>query len=398
MDERGRNGPGAPPTDPPKFFVGNSGEPIRLAGIKTIGVAASSARKGEKVQICTRLAITSDERDFHRVAEGLIALLEGHLQQAGASVPLRRAHTILVVIHEDESAELWVDTAAVSLMVMAKRAFAAGSAVFESDIGDITGMDFPAVALEPTDKVVCLFRLNFRFALYFDFNPDGNLSRDDLIRQWGSLHRNIRYRHLYDAISNTEIFDSLVRSGWFPFVEILGPDFNELLEHCSAGWSLEEAEDNVLSRFDGERLQKMYDRWVAKPYLTSKGPILKAAIEAFEASQPIAAIKIAVTEIEGVLLAAYRAEHGRGARIKKLLQFAAESAERKAGSSHTLLFPRVFAEYLSKYTFAKFDPTEGTGAAGSRHAVGHGAADAATYTQARALQALLTLDQLVFYT
>jgi hypothetical protein len=34
----------------------------------------------------------------------------------------------------------------------------------------------------------------------------------------------------------------------------------------------------------------------------------------------------------------------------------------------------------------------------ARHAVGHGAALAESYTLVRALQALLTLDQLAFYT
>jgi len=43
-----------------------------------------------------------------------------------------------------------------------------------------------------------------------------------------------------------------------------------------------------------------------------------------------------------------------------------------------------------------FDPTAGPGATVSRHAVGHGAAEAAAYTQTRALQALLTLDQIAF--
>ncbi|MDP1948909.1 MAG: hypothetical protein Q8L77_15565 [Nitrospirota bacterium] len=39
-----------------------------------------------------------------------------------------------------------------------------------------------------------------------------------------------------------------------------------------------------------------------------------------------------------------------------------------------------------------------TGTAGSRRAVGHGAAPRESYTMPRALQAILTLDQLDFYT
>jgi hypothetical protein len=91
------------------------------------------------------------------------------------------------------------------------------------------------------------------------------------------------------------------------------------------------------------------------------------------------------------------AQEGTRAKLKQLLEFARASAERKSGAPDTLLFPAAFAKYLEQYTFANFDPSAGTGDAGSRHAVGHGAALAKSYTKARALQALLTLDQFAFY-
>ena len=74
------------------------------------------------------------------------------------------------------------------------------------------------------------------------------------------------------------------------------------------------------------------------------------------------------------------------------------SGELKAGRPDTLLLAEAFADYLKSHTFADFDPAVNTGHAGSRHAVGHGAASAESYTMVRALQALLTLDQLAFYT
>jgi hypothetical protein len=85
-------------------------------------------------------------------------------------------------------------------------------------------------------------------------------------------------------------------------------------------------------------------------------------------------------------------------RLATLLKFAKEAAERKTGGPDTLFFPAAFAEYLRKYTYANFDPDTENAVAGSRHAVGHGAAPAESYTQIRALQAILTLDQLAFYT
>ena len=140
-------------------------------------------------------------------------------------------------------------------------------------------------------------------------------------------------------------------------------------------------------------------RWVAKPHFATKAELLKAAITAFRNGEPIAVIKILLTEIEGVINEAYRIVYGgQGARLKKLLEFVEESSERKAGGSNTLLFPKAFGSYLREHTFANFDPSTQNGTAGSRHAVGHGAACQVTYTMPRALQAILTLDQLAFYT
>lgn len=102
---------------------------------------------------------------------------------------------------------------------------------------------------------------------------------------------------------------------------------------------------------------------------------------------------------EGVLNDAYKATHGgQGAKLKELLAFAQASAERRAGGPNTLFFPTAFGRYLAAHTFANFDPVAQTGTAGSRHAVGHGAAAQESYTMTRALQAVLTLDQLAFYT
>ena len=84
--------------------------------------------------------------------------------------------------------------------------------------------------------------------------------------------------------------------------------------------------------------------------------------------------------------------------LRELLAFAQASPEQRAGGPDTLLFPAAFGRYLAAHTFANFDPVAGTGTAGSRHAVGHGAAAQDSYTMTRALQAILTLDQLAFYT
>ncbi|MEX0853612.1 MAG: hypothetical protein WD036_10090 [Bauldia sp.] len=382
----------------PILLVGNAGEPIELTGVKLAGFSAENARAGEVVRVWTKLALTSDEPIFHRMVEGLSGSLAAHAQEAGRPINLTRASSVLLVIRPDETAHLRVDSAAVVMNALAKSAVKAGTPVFERDIADVTELRFPAVDIKPTDRLLYLFREDWRFALFFDFNPEGNLSLDEAARTLGALYRNLKYRHLYDALSNEVVFGRLVQAGWFPFADIIRQEFKSLALASEAGFALDDAETELCRKFDDERLERMFARWVAKPHFKPKEPILRSAIDAYKAKNWISVLKTVLTEIEGILQEAHRASTGSSAKIDRLLKFAVETAERKAGGSDTLLFTAAFAKYLESNTFAHFDPSANDVTAGSRHAVGHGAARAATYTQVRALQALLTLDQFAFYT
>ena len=182
-------------------------------------------------------------------------------------------------------------------------------------------------------------------------------------------------------------------------MDIINAEFKDILSHCEAGFDVAEIEEKIVANFDSARTESILERWVAKPHFGKKAELLKVAINAFNNHEPITVIKILLTEIEGILNEAHRKTHGgQGARLKELLKFAEASAEHKAGGSNTLLFPKAFSRYLREYTFANFDPRAQTGTASSRHAVGHGAASQESYTITRALQAILTLDQLAFYT
>lgn len=379
--------------------VRNMGEPLRFAGVEQLAGIAAEAAHGGQVKVFTRLALTSDAPLFHNLVENLAGVLNHMASQAGTAVRLHRSDTVLLVLKADQTADLWLDTAAVSIRCAVKRNVTAGTLVFEDDIADVTGMAFPCVTLGPTDKVLCLFRQDWRFALAFDFNPSGKLDVEAFQTTLGRLYRELRYWHLYEAMGDPALFDRLVGAGWFPFAEIITSEFRELLRHCKAGFDLAGIESGILAKFDEGRLQRLFDRWVARPHFAARANLLRAAITAFVNREPVAVLKILLTEIEGILNDAHRAAlGGQGATLKELLEFAEASAERRSGGSNTLLFPEAFGRYLRAYTFAKFDPVAQTGMAGSRHAVGHGAASQDSYTMLRALQAILTLDQLAFYT
>lgn len=62
------------------------------------------------------------------------------------------------------------------------------------------------------------------------------------------------------------------------------------------------------------------------------------------------------------------------------------------------MLSKTFADYLTQQTFANPDPESNTETASSRRAVGHCAAPQDNCTLTKALQVMLTLDQLASYT
>ena len=377
--------------------VENLARPIKLTGVKLSGVSVTAALPGTTVSIAQRMTLTSEDAGFHKIAEGLTGAISHLSMEAGRPISLANANSVLLVIHADDTADLWVDTVAMSLLIISKRDLAAGMPVFSTDVGDVLGINFPAVEFATSDRVIFLFRQNWRFGLCFKLD-EKPFDAQEFSHSLGFLYRGMAFRHLYDALANEATFGVLIDAGWFPFVEIVPADVSTLIDHCDAGFPLHIAEAELLTKFDQVRMDHILQRWMAKPAFAQKKRIFESAIRAFCNEDPVSCIKIIMTEIEGVLNSAYKEVHGIGTRkLTKLLAFAAAMAERRVGGPGTLLFPVEFVRYLQEYTYANFDAANSTDSMGSRHAIGHGAADDEAYTQTRALQAVLTLDQLFFY-
>lgn len=373
-------------------------EPVLLKGFKVDGISGNPARVGEQVQLWTRFTLTSDDKHFHRIAGNLVSVLDHCASQNGKPCEFRRANSVLIITNRKNQARLWVDSAPIIANILVKRSVQAGEPVFERDIGDIVGLDFPSINVGKNDKLIFLFREGWRFALFCDFNHERKFDRPRMVRMLGNLLRNMRYREIYSAIEDRGLLDALISVGWFPFVEIIGAEVKPLLSNIEAGFDLDHFESALIQSFDVTRMEQMIQRWMTKPHYASKEKILRSAVNNYLNGDAIASIKTSVTEIEGILAEAYQTKHGRSAKWNKLVDFAVESASKRTPGENTLMFPEAFGEYLRKHTFASFDPNASVGTAGMRNAVGHGKAEAQSYTSARALQSLLTLDQLSFYT
>jgi hypothetical protein len=154
-----------------------------------------------------------------------------------------------------------------------------------------------------------------------------------------------------------------------------------------------------LRRFDKERIYSFVDRWWGNPLFSEKRKILEAGIDAYLAqteSGYINSLKTLYSEIEGIVRIRYVAEKKKSPTFAELVGYVKEKAEGKFGAQGSLGFPDVFYRYLNETIFQNFDLATGQVDL-SRHSVSHGVAEATEYTGAKAIQAILTLDQMYFY-
>lgn len=350
--------------------------------------------------ICCRDTVTSDQPIFYTMIESAFGVLFSGITLARENV-LR----FLAALHSDGSADLYVNDFELQLQCLAKRNLRAGESVMESDIADVPRMTLPSVKIAPSDNVICCVKIGWKYGMFFDLRRRTASSEDqnpDLI--WlslGRLYRILAFDYIYRTLETQAVFDALVRDGWFPFVEIATHGFKELVPAYTKGFGKKEKIDGLVALFDEARLEGMSSRWWRVPVFNEKRGLIEAGIEAFRRNTEqgnVQCIKTLVSEIEGVLRmdALIRTGTDPGSKPQRFTEYVKQQGLAKSGLADSLLLPEHFTKYLKDVFYPNFQ-LDGSPLAVTRHTASHGVADVNMYTRERALQVILTLDQIAFY-
>ena len=377
--------------------MGDIPQAVRLKNFRINGVATSNVKKGERSQVLVRGEITSDQPEFHLFMQGITNLVVGKAKDAGVLVQMDRVSALLVVTHEGGIADLYLQDFPFEIEILAQRKLAKGETIYHSDIADVRRLRMSWLALQPKDGVLCCFKVGWKFALFFDLHPERILDVDAMERSLGRLYRRLTFQALYDAFESEAGLSRLIAAGWFPFIETIGGEFEELLKAYRDDFNVEEETEKLVRRFDAPRIDRIATRWSEGSLLSRRKDILEPALEAFKRGDPVSCVQIIITEIEGILQDLHIGEQGSGLSTKELLAFAANRGAQKASDPNSLLLPQQFLRYMRGYTYARVDPGKAEASVMSRHSVAHGRAMAKAYTMERALQSILTLDQINFY-
>lgn len=352
------------------------------------------------------LGLTSDDPAFYK----LIGQISGaYFSSAECSVNVNGIHEFLILVHSDLSADVYINDFPWTTKVRFKRSlknFELGTLIRHSDIADICELSFPGINIQESDRIVCCLKVGWKFFLYFNFCSRHGQKLDvaSMFAVLGDLYRYLSFQEVYDTLESETHFKEMMDDGWFPFAEILGKDYEGLAAAYKDGKPVSNHEVKILfDKFDELRIKGMTDKWWEKPLFQKKQGILQAGIDAFLQGTEggyINCIKNLYMEIEGIMQVLYFEDNEEGTRsTQKLLDHLKAVAKGAVDAENSLLFPQYFLEYLTGSIFKEFDLENSAGSTTelSRHSASHGVADEDAYTPDRALQALLTLDQIYFY-
>jgi len=372
------------------------------------GFAAENSKGGDTAKVLTRALLTSDDPEFYQYSEQISNIF---LNKARVLIDV--VHQFLVIIHQNLSADLYVNDFQVAVEIKAKRDIKQGEVITQGDIADVRKVKFPQITVAETDKVIYCFKGGWRFGLFFDLTPRSQpadtphliqtekLDVEKMMLSIGEIYRYLSFYHVYRVLESEAQFEEMMKDGWFPFVEILTWEYKKLSEAYLNKFDFENRVKAITDGFNEKRIEKITGKWWKNQIFYDKKPLIMAGINAYLQNNQdgfINCTKNLWTEIEGILRKLYYFETGKGEHVKSadLISYIVEKAKTKSGSDYSLLLPLPFLKYLQDIAFANFNiETENVNM--SRHTSSHGIADATLYTKNRALQLILILDQIFFY-
>jgi hypothetical protein len=353
------------------------------------GFAAHAAAPGQMLPICVTGFLTTDDRArFYSTLEAIQHMVLGPFLDAGGVVST--IDRLLVVISGEE-ADVYINEFDLQLNVVSRRNAQAGDPMYRKDIGGIGGVRFPGIDIPQNSGIIFYFSIGWRRGLFFDFMPLQGEPLGDIERRLGEYYDQLWFSDLY-AIPN-DAWSAIFAAGWFPFMKLIGGDFEHLPDFLErdifTSW-----EEGVVSKFNEARLREMIDGWRDVARFREHIPFAESAVERYAAGDYVSAISILWPRIEGALRHLYLGPEQRP-RQRVLLANVRDILDKKSVAPNSYL-PALFERYLVQHYFRDFNVQNDRVDLG-RHSIAHGVTKASDYTQGRALQGFLILDQLGCY-
>lgn len=360
--------------------------------------AKRTTKNGEQVKICQQAFLTDNNGDFFYACLDQISkifLRDWIIRERRNESSINNC---LILISGENSAKVYINIPTV-MNIIARKRIEAGDPVTREHIADIREIVLTDPEVEEASYlgIIYIFSVGWRRGLYYSLASTikgeptivGNSNMKTL---FASFYAYMIFPEIYRIFP--EIKEELIRNGWFPFIRILGRNFDSLCEAIKHDFPLSDISLEIVDSFDKQSFNDMFNAWMKKDLFRNHKTIIRKGIDEFLEGDYISSIHILYPRIEGLMRHIYLGEEEKVSSINLAKKIA--SIGKQKTNEFGLFLPDDFKEYLQRFYFSSFDLEKGDINL-SRHSLAHGVAKESDFNKIRAFQAILILDQISFY-
>jgi hypothetical protein len=359
------------------------------------GFACARAKPQAEVPVSMKGLVTSDDGDLiHANLEGLFSGAVGDAIRARGRNP-ELVQSILYYRGEPDRVVLWLDCPiVVKALFKGARELPMGSPAFTDEFADICKVTIDGIDLPRHGQYAYTFSHRWRRALIYDFGESLDTYRSHELKIAEDLATAFKYmwfrtRFRMDIAVLTPMFED----GWYPFARLPEDLATELYQDYEQGVSTDHTVKTILTHLGQQTFRNIAPGWYRRAALAPHQEFINRAIDRYAEQDYISSVCILSPRLEGVLryLYAERQQERRPGQ-NSLLSHLTSAMLTKRGA-FSIFFPQRFEDYLRRAFFSDFDLNQNL-LPFSRHTVAHGVIQSTDCNQVRAIQLLLTLDQI----
>lgn len=370
---------------------------FKIMDMPSIGVALSEA-ENNKVKVLQRgFLLEHDSNIFSTALSEFQKLYLNHFFNE-MNIDMSGIGNFVIQISPDNEVHVEINTPLKGSILAkgpSKQKIKKGDPVTKNQIADIKELEMPYIEIKENWGKIVFFSVNSKRGLYLDLTPldvNSDFFSYPLEKPLAQLYTYLTFPELIETFP--KIQKKLIKRGWFPFIHLLGTDFERLSSAIEKKLKIDEIEKEIIDSFDDEYILSLVDEWMKNPlFQTHKSheDIIRRGIDRYLNNDYISAIHILIPRIEGLLRYLYAETSSKNASFSDLREMLKNIGSKKDSN---LILPFDFDEYLKSFYFKGFT-VYNKDVKVSRMSIAHGVA--IDYSKKSAFQAIMILDQLSYY-
>lgn len=353
-------------------------------------VPTKNVKVGDKIRIFHDFIVTDFDPQFQKIFNDIQTLFLKEWQIA-EGVSDNKIRNFLILIRND-TAEVFINIPQIRSHLKIQPSITNESnKKFNNFI--LSQIHLVGINTEFPNRLVYFFNEDNHWGLYVSLsNSKVYTPMKNHEVMFAFYHSHLKFQVLLHE--NEKLRNDLFSKGWFPFYRVLGPYYIGLCNAVQNGCEPDSIETEIINGFDKTSILSMKNEWLTNDIFKKNKIFFENGIDKYLESDYFSCIHILYPRIEGMMRFIYLGEKKKP-QTPDLLNELKDIGDRERLDT-SMLLPALFKKYLEGFYLRGFDVPKNELDL-SRHSLAHGVARDSDFTQKRAFQTIMMLDQIFQY-